>query len=233
MQKRYDLRRVGRKGLLFFLLAIAGAGLYAQESDHGSWLSVELSKDLTRKAGLEFEEEIRLFKNLSEIDRFSTSLGVTYSLYKFLKAGAGYAWLYDHDVKDAYWENRHRVYLHLTGKVDWRRFTFSLRERFQSTAYDQNRKGFDYTPRRYLRTRLQAVYDIPGNKAEPYLTAEFHRQLNNPLGNVTDNHRYTAGVDFPLSKKLDLDLFLRFDREVKVKNPGDLWILGGCLKVGL
>ncbi len=233
MQKEMFFRRVGRKGLFLFLMATAGASLSAQESDHGSWLSVELSKEITKKAGLEFEEEVRLFKNFGEIDRFSTGLSGTYSFYKFLKAGAGYAWLYDHDVKDAYWEHRHRVYVYLTGKIDWRRFTFSLRERFQRTAYDKDRKGFGYTPRRYLRTRLQAAYDIPGNKAEPYLTAEFHRQLNNPLGNVTDNHRYTAGVDFPLSKKLDLDLFLRFDREVKVKNPGDLWILGGCLKVGL
>ncbi len=228
------IQKMMKPGAFLLLLMLAGTtAVWAQETDLSTWLSVEVTKDITKKIGLEFEEEVRIFNDFGEIDRFSSSLGGTWSVMKYLKASAGYAWLYNHNVKNAYWEHRHRVYAQLTGKADWGRFAFSLRERFQSTAYDQSRKGFNYTPRRYLRSRLKVAYNIPKNKAEPYLSAEFHRQLNNPWGNSTDNYRYTLGVDFPLNKTLDLDTFVRLDRDIGTKKTVNLWIAGITLLVGL
>ena len=198
----------------------------AQENDFGSWLSAGVSMDLSKRINLEAEEEVRIFKNFSEIDRFMTSFGGAVSIVKGLKAGTGYTWIYDHDVKDTGWENRHRVFAYLQGKADLGRLTFTLREKFQMTYYDKTEEDFDYSPQNYLRSRLQAAYDLKGSKIEPYFSAEMHYQLNNPEGNEIDNMRYTLGLGFPFSKKLNMDTFLRLSQELNVKHPVNLYLLG-------
>jgi hypothetical protein len=213
--------------LLLTVLMSGGVSVsIAQDNDFGSWLSAGVSKDLSKRINLEAEEEIRIFKNFSEIDRFATSFGGVVTIVKGVKTGVGYTWIYDHDVKDTGWENRHRIFAYLQGKVDFGRFTVTLREKFQTTYYDKNEEDFDYSPQNYLRSRLQGAYDIKGSKIVPYLSAEMHYQLNNPDGNEIDNMRYTLGIGFPLSKKLDMDTFLRLTQELNVKHPVNLYLLG-------
>ncbi len=214
-------------GLLVIFSGISGT---AQEKDYGTWLAVDVTKELTKRLDLEFEEEVRVFREFSEISRFATTGGISYTVAKFLRAGAGYTWIYRHDVKDSFWENRHRYYLQLTGRQKVGRLAFSLREKFQSTYIDEDIKGFDYSPENYLRSRFQLVWDVKNSSMEPYGSVEMHYQLNNPDGNEVDNWRYTAGIEFPLSKKLILDTYLRLDHEVNVKNPVDLYLVGVNLK---
>ena len=199
------------------------------EKDFGSWASVEVSKKLTKKFAVEFEEEVRIFQNLTQIDRFLTSPGVVYSFNKYFRAGAGYAWIYDHDLNDEMWRNRHRYYGYLQGKMDWGRFTFSLREKFQTTYYKEK----DQQYKSYLRSKLGISYDIKGFKAEPYLSAEMHYRLNNPDGNEIENWRYTLGVEYPFGKNFAVDGFFRLNRDVNVKNPVNMTIIGASLKFGL
>ncbi len=201
----------------------------AQDNDMGTWLGVNLSKDLTKSVGIELEEEVRIFKDFSEIDRFASEIAAFYKLNRNLKGGVGYGWIYDHDVKDSFWENRHRFYAYIRGKIKTGRFTVSLREKYQSTYYDKSVKGYDYSPRRYLRSRLGVEYDIPNNKAAPYVAAEMHYQLNNPDGNKIDDWRYSIGLEFPLSKNTSLDTFVRLKQEANVKKPDRLWLIGVTL----
>jgi hypothetical protein len=221
--------------ILVLIVLISGSFLIcsAQENDFGSWVSFGISKDLSKKISLEGEEEIRIFKNFSEIDRFATSFGGVLSIVKGVKAGVGYSWIYDHDVKDTGWENRHRIFAYLQGKADLGRLTFTLREKFQMTYYDKTEDDYDFSPQNYLRSRLAVAYDIKGSKIRPYLAAEMHYQLNNPEGNEIDNMRYTLGSEFPLSKKLDLDTFVRLNQELNVKKPENLYLLGISLNFDL
>jgi hypothetical protein len=219
--------------VLIGLTGLASKKSNAQENDYGTWLSLDVSKELSKKFDLEFEEEVRIFKQFSEISRFATSLGGSYSFNKFLKGAAGYTWIYHHDVNDSFWDNRHRYYIHLTGKFEIKRWAFSLRERFQSTYIDKDIKGFDYSPENYLLSRIQVAWDVKNSKLEPYTSAEVFYQLSNPDGNKVDNIRYTLGTEFPLSKKLDMDTFLRLSQEMNVKHPVNLYLIGLNLKLKL
>jgi hypothetical protein len=219
--------------LLFVITGFTCQNVFSQENDYGTWLSVDVSKELSKKFDLEFEEEVRIFKQFGEINRFATSIGGSYSFFKFLKGAAGYTWIYHHDVNDSFWDNRHRYYLQLTGKVEIKRLALTLRERFQSTYIDESIKGFDYSPENYLRSRLQLVWDVKNSKLEPYASGELIYQLNNPDGNEIDNIRYTIGIAFPLTKKLDLDTYLRLSQEMNVKNPVNLYLIGVNLKLKL
>jgi len=202
---------------------------FAQENDFGSWFSVELSGKLTKNLSAEFEEEIRLFQNMGKIDRLLTSPGINYKISKFLKTGVGYAWIYGNDLNDEVWRNRHRFYGYVQGKAELGRFTFSLRERFQTTFYKEKKQQY----RNYLRSKLEVDYDIRGFKGEPYLAAEMHNRLNNPDGNRIENLRYTLGMQYPFSKKLAIDGFLRLNQDINVKNPVNMFIVGACLKIDL
>lgn len=215
---------------LMFVTVFPGA---AQKTDYGSWISVEVTKDLSKKITLEGEEEVRIFKNFGEIDRFATSFGGVASIVKGIKAGLGYTWIYDHDVKDAFWENRHRAFGYLQGKTDLGRFVLTLREKFQTTWYNKNSDNFDYSPQHYLRSKLTVNYDIKGSKLEPFLSVEMHYPLNNPEGNKIDNMRYSAGVEIPLSEKITLDTYFRLSQELNVSNPDYLYILGFNLSFNL
>ena len=218
---------------VYILFAASTFLAVAQDTDFGSWIGVEFEKSISKKLSVEFEEEVRVFQDFSEIDRFATSLGGAWTFNKFLRAGAGYTWIYKHRVNRELWEHRHRYQIYLRGRYQINRFALTLRERFQSTYRDESVEGFKYNPRNYLRSRLQVAYDIRGAKIAPYTSAEMYYQLNNPRGNEVDNMRYTLGADWPLTKTLGMDTYLRLDQEMNVKNPVSYIILGIALKVGL
>lgn len=218
---------------VFIFLSASTFLAEAQNTDFGTWVGVEFEKGISKKLSVEFEEEVRIFQDLTEIDRFATSLGGAWTFNKYLRAGAGYTWLYKHRVNRELWEHRHRYQIYLRARYKIDRFTLTLRERFQSTYRDESVEGFKYNPRNYLRSRLQVAYDIRGAKIAPYTSAEMYYQLNNPGGNEMDNMRYTLGADWPINKTLDMDTYLRLDQEMNVKNPVSYFILGIVLKVGL
>ena len=212
---------------------VSAGWVKAQENDFGTWVGVELEKRITKKLRFEFEEEVRIFQNFSEIDRFATSFGGAWTFNQNLRAGAGYTWIYKNRVNKEQWEHRHRYQIYLRGRVKADRFTFTLRERFQSTFRDESIEGYRYNPRNYLRSRVKADYNIKGSKISPYTAAEIYYQLNNPEGNEFDKVRYTVGAGWPLSGNLSMDTYLRLDRDMNVKNPVSLYLLGISLNVGL
>lgn len=205
----------------------------AQESDFGSWIEIGLEKKITDKFRLEFEEEVRIFKNLSEFDRFATGIGGAYTFNKYFRLGGGYAWLYKHRLKRELWENRHRFHVYVRGRYKLNRFTFTLRERLQTTFVDESIPGFNYNPRTYLRSRLQATYDIRKSPHSPFASAEMYYQINNPAGNKIDNMRYTLGSSWEVSKNFEFESFLRLDQEINVKKPVSLRILGFSFNISL
>lgn len=225
--------RLFKKLLLIIVIAASSLWVEAQENDFGTWIEIGVEKQITEKIRLEFEEEIRIFKNFGELDRIATGLGGAYTFNKYLRAGAGYSWLYKNRVNRELWEHRHRFHLYLRGRYKFDRFTFTLRERLQSTYVDESIPGFGYNPRNYLRSRLQVSYNIKGSAVNPFTSAEMYYQLNNPEGNQIDNMRYTLGAGWEISNNLDIDTFLRLDQEVNVKNPVSYWILGLSFNIGL
>ena len=129
----------------------------AQKDDFGLDFSVEAEKKINKQWSVSLEGELRTRNNAKTNDRWSIGLGVDYKVAKWLKASAGYTFLYDNnertsyyeatddDVLDGdaevgdpkkcacYWGTRHRFNLSLTANQKWGDFKFSLRERWQYT----------------------------------------------------------------------------------------------------
>ena len=149
--------------LAMLLLPMTG---YAQHDNIAIWTSLAAEKKIGNKLTVGLEGERRTKENGLRDDRWSVGLYGGYKILPWLKASAGYTWLYDHHVKEKYneddelesearfWSCRHRIHAALTGTLKVARFNISLRERWQYT----------YRPERTVdRTLYTWAYDDYGN----------------------------------------------------------------------
>ena len=139
------------------------------------------------------------------------------------------------NVDAAYWTARHRASASLTGSFKWKRFKFSLRERYQFTyrmpsQCDRTRYYYFYFPPMMeewdtenpeymtdekkaksdhkLRSRLQVSYDIKKCPFEPFAEIEVYNLLDENL--AYDKVRYTIGTEYKIDKKNKLKVFYRY-----------------------
>ena len=172
------LRNYFMRALPVGLFALLPLSASAQSDDFGLNLSLEAQKKLSKDWSASFEGELRTRNNTKTVDRWSFGLGVDYKVAKWLKASAGYTYLYDHNQRtnyfeendgkvidgDAevgelknyadYWGSRHRFNVSLTfDKKLFGDFRFSLRERWQYTYRpSQNVTRWSYLNNAYEST---------------------------------------------------------------------------------
>ena len=128
-----------------------------------------------------------------------------------------------------YWAVRHRFNISLTfDKKLFGDFRFSLRERWQYTyrpehtvserwsyldnAYDGKEKTYNGNGKSVLRSRLQVEYDKKGLNFTPYANVELFNAWS------IQKVRYTAGLDWKLSRQHSLGFFYRYQN---VRNDDD------------
>lgn len=238
----------------FILAPVSGANAQSEDDEFGVWTTLEASKKINKKLKLDFEAELRTIEGVGDIDRVSVGAGASYKLAKWLKASAGYIFIYSHslDSKDikwdepiessgetlygynvdhAYWTERHRFHVSLTGEYKVGRVEFSLRERVQytrtnSATTDETKYRWecvDIMNERYelmqetapelketkenttLRSRLSAKWDIRNCKITPFASVELYTRIDEWKG--CDKLRYRAGASYKINKDNEISLF--------------------------
>ena len=250
---RFPLRALFR-GLLC-MLALSALPLHAQDSSEtGLWMSAEAQKKLSKQWSVSGEAEYRLRENLGSTDRWTVALSAAYKPVGWLKFDAGYKFMRvlnddessfrdDGTLKKftpSWWCTKHRFFASATGTLSAGRLDLSLRERWQYTyrpettvdRYDNieeewEDKTKDGKASHVLRSRLQAEYNIPSCKVDPFASVELYNQSGG-LQKV----RYTIGADWKISKKHQLSLFYRFVDEKNSDDP-DRHVIGLGYKVKL
>jgi len=239
------------KRLLLSLLIIPGllsvSTVRAQSDDFGMWYELGAEKKLSRKWNVSAEGELRTRNNTRTIDRWSLGVGAEYKILKGLKASAGYIMLNNnnHEEMDlkkdglsynkwtpSYWGVSHRFNLSLTGSVDWNRFSFSLRERWQYTwRPEAEGKKYDFDEEAWkavkgkgknvLRSRAEVSYDIPHWKFDPFVNVEM---FNGNSG--IQKMRYQLGIDYKYMKKHAFALTYRFQNVNNDDSEVDSHLIG-------
>ena len=216
------------KKTIIMLMILLPIGVKAQSDEFGTWTSVSLDKKLSKQFSLGTELELRTGNNLKNIDRWSAGISVDYRLAKWLKASAGYTYLYDYhpeaytyqDDGDlnkrtmTYFGSRHRLSVSLTASKDFGKLNVSLRERWQYTYrpeqenmrmdYQHADLGYSYSVRgkatNIWRNKLQLKYKTTG-LLQPYLYGETYVS-----GTGFDKLRLSLGTDLKLSKRSSLNV---------------------------
>ncbi|WP_423126767.1 DUF2490 domain-containing protein [Gaoshiqia sp. Z1-71] len=198
---------------------------YAQSHDFGAWFTAGAEKKI-KNWSFYLGEELRTMQQSGTIERLKTDLDIQYKLSKTFKLGASYQFIYFHDVENDDYQPRNRYNFFVQGKKGWNRFTFSLRERLQSTWKDETVRDYKMNPKNSWRNRLEMEYNIPKSPLTPSFLVETFYQLNNPDGNRFDKIRYKLAGAYKLNKRNRLELFGAFDKEINVKNPVQRFVLG-------
>lgn len=141
----------------------------AQTDDFGFWEELNVEKKIGQKLSIEGGLEFRSKDHAKEIDRWSAGADVSYKLTDWLKIGAGYSLLYDHNVKERntveltstskrpkaeyrfadYWGTRHRFNVTLAFSKDFGKLGLSLRERWQYTYRPEKTACREYEDTKY------------------------------------------------------------------------------------
>ena len=216
---------------LLLLLCSALFPTLSHADDAGLIASIEASRKFSKKLSAGLETEFRSRNNFRTADRVSIGGEVSYKVLPWLKASAGYTLLIDNNREKltyqdddvsynnwhpSYWGLRHRFNVSLTASYKIQRVELSLRERWQYTyRHSKIIDNFDFDEgewedyevkgkgKNVLRSRLQAEWDIPKCKFDPFANVEFHttREL--------EKTRFIIGVDHSLKKKHNFKLYYR------------------------
>lgn len=203
----------------------------AASDDFGVWTEVGVEKKLNKKWAIDLGGEYRTRNNSKTADRWSLGVDGEYKIVKWLRLSAGFSFLYNNNTekltyntngtynnyRPSFWSSRYRFNISVTGKTEIKRWSFSLRERWQYTyrpehttdRYDFDNEWWEETDvkgkgRNVLRSKLKIDYNIPKCKIDPYVEGEIFNAWN--LQKV----RYTVGAEYVLNKKHCIDICYRY-----------------------
>src|SRR6185503_18496035 len=99
--------------------------------DAWQWTTVSIEKKLNAKWTIGFDEEVRLFDNISRLNLCYTNAGISYKINKHFKLAGVYRFL-QKSRPDGSFSFRHRIYADLSYKLGIKKFNFTYRARLQS-----------------------------------------------------------------------------------------------------
>lgn len=227
---------------LCFILSIAGGSIKAQSL----WASAEVKYDFLKKLSAKIEGEYRTFNKFAGSERWSAGIGLDYKVIPYLKLDAGYKYISRHieeritskgNIVEEFWQPRQRAYFSVTGSYKWKRFSFSIRERYQFTHHksmyvgktsssgkpkdDEFIAGKD---RNMLRSRIKIDYSIKKSRFQPYISAELYNDLK---GFSYSKTRLTAGTEFKINKHNTIEAYYRYiDRADPDEDGGNIIGIG-------
>lgn len=217
----------------FTLAPLFGANAQSESDEFGVWTTLEASKKINKKLKLDFEAELRTIEGVGNMERVSLGAGASYKFTKWLKASAGYIFMYSHsldetkykwedqfevpgygtycdyNVDHAYWTERHRFHVTLTGEYKIGRVEFSLRERVQYTR--TNSATTDETKYRWQQNYDENTYE---EIAPTLIERETEPDFKEAKHNVTLRSRLTAKWDIAnckITPFASVELYTRLD----------------------
>jgi long-subunit fatty acid transport protein len=196
-------------------------------SDLETWNSIQVGYKLNKNWSFDFEEQLRLKNNSSEIGSYFSELSTTYKLPSDIKLAAGFRYSRENDTKGAkqgYREQfRYQVdvsYQHKLSKLE-----LSYRIRYQ------NKREFSFTESlnkdaiQKMRFKVGLNYNIPKWKFDPNISLELFNQISG-TNTGFDAFRFTSGTDYKLNKHNKIGLYYRLERELNKVYPKSTHIIG-------
>ncbi|MBN2634676.1 MAG: DUF2490 domain-containing protein [Prolixibacteraceae bacterium] len=170
--------------LLIIFLFIYSAGF--SQKNFGTWIELELNKEIVNDVEISFVPEIRFDENFS-VDEYIFEGKLGYEPFKFVGFAGSYR--YNTEIKNKGNEITHRIAFDITGKTDFNRFDASLRARFTNDSDGDELRSF------YFRPRVKLSYNIKGSKLEPYTSYEL-------FANLKESNLFKQRFDFGAQRKL-------------------------------
>jgi hypothetical protein len=226
---------IDAKPVLQFLIMALGSWFLIQNTCHaqdntnyGMWNTFSIEKELSKKASLFLDEELRLKDSYSRLNLLYTNLGVSYKPLKGLKVSLIYRCIEKYKKSDEF-SFRHRLMLDVGYKYRLSNWTFAYRSRFQSEVRDYLSDDDGKTPEWFWRNKVEVKYTFL-KKYSPYLGTELRYQIKDPRNPAYDEgwHRIRmfGGLDYSINANNSIGIYYLVQQEFNVESSQQLQILG-------
>jgi len=198
---------VNRYFILILFFQFISLNTLGQESDFGIWSSIEIKKKIADNYRLSVATESRFNNNASQHEKQNTEFACSYSPWKSISLGATYRFSQESSISRDF-ENSHRISADVSYETSWGRLKFKWRTKYQQSYSKLYLDEQKYDPKRIVRNKLSANYNIFGSRFEPYCSAELFTPISSSeYFSLTDKIRFSGGTSINLSKRFSSDIF--------------------------
>lgn len=144
---------------------------------------------------LDAEYELRTHNNFAAVERHQASLGLSYKVCNYFRAGVAYTFIGHYKSSDGSFSPRHRASLHLSGMYDAGMWHLTLRESLEMTHKSASNPFQDTPYSLELRSRFKVSYRGFAHW-EPYAYVELRNCFNDPSFNATWDEAGQVWTDY-------------------------------------
>jgi len=222
--KKFSFDKKTTIALLFLFSAIIGYSQSEDTDDLESWKSVNLKYKLDKKWEFDFEGQLRLKNDISEISEYFGEFNAEYSVTKAFKLGAGFRYIWENDNVGAIqgYENHLRYHFDVSYKHKINDFSLKYRLRYQN----KNELGVDDNANKHFRLKTSLGYNFKNWKLDPKLSAEIYHHSETGEEDGFDKYRLTLGTEYKFKKSGTIGLFYRIEKELNETIPETTNIIG-------
>lgn len=211
--------------LFLLLISLVFTQGFAQEnSDLESWNAFNLTYELNKKWEFEFEGQLRLKEDISEIDKYFGEFATQYNVSKRFALTGAFRYIRENDNvgKKQGYENHIRYHFDASYKHKINDFSLKYRVRYQN----KNELGVDDFAKKYYRFKAGVGYNIKNWKLDPKFSAEIFFRDQKEEENGFDKYRITFGSSYKFKKSGEIDFYYRYKRKMDDFNPESTHIIG-------
>ena len=220
-----------RRFIILILLFFGGI-TSAQEQDFRTWIEFELEGELFNLIDFSITPEARLENNSTHLDDLLGEIDLSVPLTKWLRTGLEYRYQLSFDYDDQISNtNRFGAYLELDERIADFRLAYRAMYLHEYTDIYTSEQG--RIPESMHRHKLSVKYRKKGWKITPGLAAEGFYTLSPVWDRNKYKWRFTTGVQFRLTKDINLGVNYKFQREFNQNNPLTAHILNMGLEYEL
>ncbi len=190
--------------------------LFSQKKDFGIWYNAAIEHDFTKKIEAEFTATVRTFDNASKIEEAFFEGEIAYKFTKFLSAAASYRLTENIEDDDAY-HLRHKWFVGLKGDIEIWDLEFSGKVRYQERYKTYFEDEEDKIPDSHFRFKLKTTYKTPSFPVNPFIEVELFCPVFKESDIIIDKKRFSAGVEYKISKNHSVEVEYIFQRDYKPK----------------
>jgi hypothetical protein len=212
------MMKIIRNFLVCLILVALTHSLLGQEKDFRSWYTIEVGGELFNFIDISVTPEIRFWDNSSRFEGFLTEGDLSAAVTKFLRFGLNYRYQADFEREDGLHQtNRYGIYGELSQKFSGLKITY--RAFYHREYTDINNSELGSIPLSQHRHKLSLKYSRKGWKLSPSVSAEMFFTLSPEWNAFQEKLRFSAGMQYKLTKKIDLELGYKYQQEYFEKNP--------------
>jgi len=223
MGKSCGIRNVLFMAALTIVVLVAPICFGYEDEGFQWWTTTSATVDLNDNWKCVFDQEFRLGDDGGNLYYEHSDLGLVYSgLADWIDLGANFRLIYEKDSSD-HFQRENMPHLNVTFKANLFDCQLSTRSRFEF----RDRTNKDDVWRYRNKFAVKLPFELTVLKFKPYLSEEIFVTMNDD--NIGKS-RLAFGATFPLSKKVDADVFYMWQATRSGGEWLDINVLGTGLK---